>query len=155
MRYQTKYWARLKADLDSDRAMDPGFARHLREIARPRQISYQRLMAAHSGYPVGIEYKKKDRAQWAFILPDVSGDSAWRIQSFDEDGMIGHQCYSTLEEAAEELCINTVIDEGALDRLSQTPRWAAGVRRHEIRLAHSRGLISWNELLEQMAETIV
>lgn len=146
MRYQTKYWASLKNQPD----LETGFAKHLRKYARRQQIAFQLMMNQHEGMPVGVEYRKKDQPQWAFILPDASGDADWRIQTFDEDGIIGHNCYRTLLEAAEELSSSyPVMDQGALDRLAATNRWAKGVLRHEIRVLQARGLITWTEMLEK------
>jgi hypothetical protein len=148
MRYQTKYWSSLKTEYGD---IDPAFAKHLRQYERRKQIAFQLLMNTNDGMPIGIEYKKADYPQWAFILPDASGDAEWRIQTFDEDGMIGHNVFHTLAEAAEELSSSYgVLDLGALDRLAATPRWANGIRRQEFRLQHARGLISWTEMLERM-----
>lgn len=148
-RYRTKYWTSLRED---KRNLDKGFARHLREIARPSQISFVQLMQAVGGEIVGIECKKKSQDQWAFILPDVSGDQPWRIQNFDLDGFSGHHCYATLEDATEELVRSGfhLPDVGALDRTASQIRWTLGVKRLEIRTLFDRGLIDFREMCEKM-----
>lgn len=144
-RYRTKTWQRIR---DDKRMLNPHFAKHLRDVARPRQIAFQKLMTDTEGSPVWIEFKKADGSQWAFILPDLEGVHAYRMQSFDQDGFIGHTCYDSLQVAAEELSASgyTVMDRGALSRESHTVRWAIGVKRQELRLLFSRGKISWQEL---------
>ena len=148
-RYCTKYWKSLREDM---RDLDEDFARHLREIARPSQIAFVQLMQAVGGEIAGIECKKKTQDQWAFILPDVSGDQLWRIQYFDLDGFSGHQCYATLELATEELIRSGyyIPDAGALDRAASHFRWTLGVKRLEIRTLFDRGLIDFREMCEKM-----
>lgn len=149
MRYRTTTWARIR---ERNCELPTDFAKHLREVARPRQIAFQRLMTMSSGMPVGIECKSGRHEQWAFILPDMSGDSPWRIQNFDQDGFSGHSCYDTLQQAAETLVNDgyRVPDPGALDRCSTTLRWAIGVKRSEIRLLFNQGKITWAETLDRM-----
>lgn len=144
-RYRTTQWQRIR---DEKRTMNPCFSKHLREIGRRRQIAFQRLMASTEGNPVWVEFKKVDQGQWAFILPDLEGTYAFRVQSFDQDGFIGHTCYRSLQEAAEELVASgyCVMDRGALSRESHTVRWAIGVKRQELRLLFSRGKIGWQEM---------
>ena len=144
-RYRTKTWQRIR---DDKRVLNPRFAKHLRDVARPRQVAFQRMMAATRGNPVWVEFKKVDQAQWAFILPDLEGVHAFRMQTFDQDGFIGHSCYDSLQVAAEDLSSGgyTIMDQGALSRESHTVRWAIGVKRQELRLLFSRGKITWQEL---------
>jgi len=148
-RYSTSHWQRLTKDR---RDLDPGFARHLRDMARPRQIAFQRLMSMCDGNPVGIECKRESRDAWAFVLPDVAGESPFRVQNFDADGFSGHSCYDSLLEAVEALIGDgyRVPDPGALDRCSSTLRWAIGVKHSEIRLLFSQGKVSWTEMLDRM-----
>lgn len=149
-RYRTKYWQRLR---EEPRDLDAGFAKHLRECARPRQIAYQRLMSMCQGNPIGLECKSETREGWGFILPDVSGEYPWRIQAFDADGFIGHNCYNTLEDATEALIGDgyRIPDPGALDRCSTTLRWAIGTKRAEFRTLFNRGLLNWTEMLDKMS----
>ncbi len=148
-RYRTKFWASLR---EETRILDKGFARHLRAIARRSQIAFVQLMQAVGGEIVGVECKKEDQDQWAFILPDVAGDEPWRIQHFDLDGFSGHQCYSTLEAATEELVRSGYHrpDAGALDRCATQLRWKLGVKRLEIRTLFDRGLIDFKEMIDRM-----
>jgi hypothetical protein len=94
-RYRSRAWEHVRAS--SNRDIHDDFARHLRELVRPLQIAYQRLMSAYGGQPAGVECRLTNRDAWAFVLPDASDEMAWRIQQFDQDGFIGHLCFDTLE----------------------------------------------------------
>ncbi len=150
-RWRTTHWQHVRErELEIS---DPEFARHLREHARPAQIAFQRLMKHSDGEPWGIECKSRSREAWAFILPDVSGDSPVRAQFFDLDGFSGHFCYGSLIKAVEGMIADgyQVLDPGALDRVAGTERWAEGVRRCELRLQFNLGRITWVEMLERMS----
>jgi len=148
-RYRTSHWQRITEDR---RELDPGFAKHLREMARPRQIAFQRLMAMSEGNPVGIECKSESREAWAFVMPDVAGESPFRVQNFDAEGFSGHSCYDSLEKAVEAMIGDgyRAPDPGALDRCSTTLQWAIGVKRAEIRQLYNQGKLSWLEMLDRM-----
>ena len=124
MAHMTKAWMHAK-----DRSIDPEFGRYLRELVRPVQIAYVQMMEAHQGNPTGVEYRHhKDDERWAFVLEDAS-EAGFRIQFFDTFGVSGHQHYATLDEAVQEMLSQgfMIEDQGALDRMSQTPRWAEGI----------------------------
>jgi hypothetical protein len=148
-RYRSTYWQRLR---DDDGTLAPDFARHLRDCARPTQIAFQRLMAMTSGNPIGVECKSEARDSWAFVLPDVAGESPWRVQNFDADSFFGHQCHDSLQQAVEAMLGDgyRILDPGALDRCSSTERWATGVKRSGIRLLFNLGQIDWPEMLLRM-----
>lgn len=123
MAHMTKSWINAK-----DKTTDREFARYLRELVRPAQIAYARLMTKHSD-PSGIEYRhRKDEERWAFVLADASEPGA-RIQFFDTFGFSGHQHYASLDEAVQEMVGQGfhIEDAGALDRIAATPRWAEGI----------------------------
>lgn len=149
-RYQTTHWQRIR---NPDLTRDPGFARHLREIARPKQIAFQRLMSAYDGEPIGAECKARTREAWAFVVPDMSGSEyAFRVQYFDEDGFSGHDCHASLVKAVEDMLGQgyLTLDAGALDRCASTVRWALGVKRAGIRMKFNCGQISFQQMLEEM-----
>lgn len=142
--WKTNYWKRVT---DDSRDLDPAFARHLREIARPVQIAFTRLMRASSGDPVGFEVKCSSREAWKVILPEPvpAGDPQnWRVLSFDADGFTGHMVHKTIQDAAEDMLQAgfTELDQGALERCAGTERWARGLRVQELRDRVSRGEIS-------------
>ena len=146
--YRLRAWQRLREDT---RDLDPGFQKHLRECVRRKQIAFQRMMAATNGNPVGVEFRRESSESWGFVLPDVAGDAPWRVQAFDADGFVGHNCYASFEDATEAL-INDgyrVIDAGALDRCSRTLRWALGVKCSELRLLFNLGKLTWTEMIER------
>lgn len=112
-RFMMPFWARIK---DRENApSDPGFARHLRDLARGDQIAYVRLMREFDGDPVGIECRHRERAAWAFVLPNVSSDEAWRTQYFDADGFSRHACFNTVLEAVQAMVTEgyATADKGA------------------------------------------
>jgi hypothetical protein len=149
-RYRSASWERVCA---ASTRVPANFGRHLRDIARPLQIAYQRLMALYDGHPAGIECRMKDRESWAFVLPDASGSKAWRIQQFDQDGFMGHLCFDSLNEAVEDMLRMgyCVTDPGALDRTGSTTRWARGVRRAALMQKHQEGLITYRQMVEEMS----
>lgn len=136
-RYRTSQWERVRrAHLRSSSA----FAAELRKQERPRQVAFQRLMAAYDGEPVGIECRADGREAWAFVMRDMSGGKPWRMQCFSADGFSGHYCYSTLGEAVERMIAAgyRTPEPGILDRLAATEDWSIGMtyalilqRRHE------------------------
>ncbi len=149
-RYRSRAWEHVRAN--STRDIDDDFARHLREVVRPLQIVYQRLMSAYDGYPECIECRMKDRESWAFVLRDASDIKAWRIQQFDQDGFVGHLCFEGMEEAVEDMLRMgyCVPDAGALDRIGSTVRWAHGVRRAGVMQKHQEGLITYRQMVEEI-----
>lgn len=106
-------------------AADPEYARYLRQCTRRQQIAYVRLMQASKGYPVGVECRHYEMERWGFVLPSVSSKEPWRIQMFDRFAFAGHICYSTLDEAIENLVRMGfhIPDAGALNRASTTRSW--------------------------------
>ncbi|MEM5371885.1 hypothetical protein V4C53_38510 [Paraburkholderia azotifigens] len=150
-RYRSRSWENVRRACMKGLPAD--FARHLREVARPLQIAYHRLMSTFDGHPAGIECRIADRDSWAFVLPDSSGVKAWRIQQFDQDGFVGHLCFDSIEEAVEDMLRMgyCVTDPGALDRVGSTNRWAVGVRRAAIMQKHQEGLISYRQMVEELS----
>ncbi|GMG94665.1 hypothetical protein Cmtc_58850 [Cupriavidus sp. TKC] len=149
-RYRTRSWMRVCGE---DRDLDPGFAEHLRDAARPAQIAYQKLMGRHAGVPIGIECRSVSRDAWAFVLPDASSPCHFRVQYFDLDGFSGHAAHDTMLAAVEEMMGLGYrrIDSGALDRVASTARWALGVKRSAIMQRHQSGLIDWATCVAELS----
>jgi hypothetical protein len=147
-RYQTDHWQRVKASCLFE-VIEPDFVRYLREVSRPAQIAFQKLMSMSDGNPVGIECKSSTRAAWAFVMPNIAGDSDWKVQYFDEDGFSGHCCHATIVKAAEAMISEGYvdIDAGILEKVTTTNRWALGVQRLQLRDWFNQGLISYREML--------
>ncbi|MFP3637744.1 hypothetical protein [Paraburkholderia sp. SIMBA_054] len=148
-RYRTSSWERART---AHRRCKADFAAHLRRIAAPMQIAYQRLMSAHNGLPVGIECRMGSRASWAFVVSEMSSAEKWRVQYFDEGGFVGHGCYASIKEAVESMMRDgyRTPDPGALDRTASTPRWAVGMKRSAIRQRCQEGLITFPQMIEEM-----
>lgn len=146
--YVSSHWARIRA---RDAALDPGFAKHLREISRPTQIAYQILMSRYDGNPMGIECKSDSREGWAVVLPNLTDEGPVKVQYFDADGFSGHYCQSSMTKAVEQMISEgyRTIDEGILDRLVATERWSLGTKRQALRDQMNRGFITWNQMIEQ------
>ena len=131
MTYMTRSWMLLKHLAQKD--LNAGFAKYLRDRARPSQIAYVRIMTRHKGNPSGIEHRHASgQERWAFVLPDVGGEGM-RIQFFDLQGFSRHQCFRTLMEATDEMVMQGywIEDSGVLDRISITAVWAEGIARLE------------------------
>ncbi|WP_321907981.1 hypothetical protein [Burkholderia cepacia] len=132
------------------------FARIIREGARATQIAYQVIMSRYNGEPIGIECRRSDRDSWAFVLPEASGGLRWRIQQFDRDSFVGHLCFDSVPEAVEAMLDMgyRTIDEGALDKVASTDRWALGVRRSAIMQCHQEGKISYAQMVDELTTTV-
>lgn len=145
----TTHWARV-----AGKSRDEDFSRHLRKLARPKQIAYAKLMRHSEGNPVGVECVNKNGASWAVVMPNVktaANQEDWRVQVFDESGFCSHHCHPTLQEAVEHMLGSyPTVDEGALERVAATPQWALGIKTQELRDLHNRGGISFTEMCARM-----
>ena len=78
--------------------------------------------------PLGLELRQPAHDRWVAILPNPApGQAPYKLQHFTLSGLAGHQPYAR-PEAAYRAALRqgyTIPDPGALDRLSQTPAWAA------------------------------
>ncbi|MFC6281181.1 hypothetical protein [Polaromonas aquatica] len=150
-RYQTQQWMRIHSG-----SLEEGFKQHLIEQEAPQQKAFSDLMERYAGNPVGIECRSASRMAWAFVCPNVQTEYSkmpWRIQSFDENGMVGHECYKTFLDAVESMVGNyPVQDAGALDRVAATPAWTIGLRVQEVRDLLNRGLIGFAEFTNRCRE---
>ncbi|WP_236027663.1 hypothetical protein [Burkholderia aenigmatica] len=152
-RFRTRAW---KYARESGGRVSCQFARIIREGARATQIAYQAIMSRYNGEPIGIECRQSDRDSWAFVLPEASGGLPWRIQQFDRDGFVGHLCFDSVPEAVEAMLDMgyRTIDEGALDQVASTDRWALGVRRSAIMQRHQEGKISYAQMVDELTATV-
>lgn len=84
--------------------------------------------------------------QWLMILPDVSGEGRWRLQSFDPKGFSGHMVFGSKAEAIRFAATqrHTVRDDGALDRLQDTPEFQIGLYAADQLMQFNRGFISFD-----------
>jgi hypothetical protein len=146
--WKTDYWNRLTSD---SRDLDPAFARHLREIARPIQIAFTKLMRASNGDPVGFEVKSNTRQAWKVILPEplpAGATPLWRVLAFDADGFSGHSVHKTVQSAAEDMLQSgfAELDVGALSRCATSEQWSRGLRLQDLRDRVSRGEITVKDM---------
>ena len=80
---------------------------------------------------LGGEYETSP-GKFAVVLPDASEPGRVRVQSFDADGFSGHRAYDTLDDLVRDTVPHRGAwkpASGAVDRLSQEPRWQAGMAR--------------------------
>src|SRR5512135_312251 len=78
--------------------------------------------------PLGLELRQPASDRWVAILPNPApGQAAFKLQYLTLSGLAGHQPYASPQAAyrAARRQGYTEPDPGALDRLSQTPAWAA------------------------------
>lgn len=141
--YRTKYWQHLRTRSVS--VHQPEFNRFLRKTARPAQIAFAQIMRKHGGNPSGIEFRHHKTDRWAFVMPEVSAGTGWRIQYFSLDSFSSHHCFESLEEAVETMCREgfTVEDAGVLDALTPTVRWQQGILANDLVRQVNAGQISW------------
>lgn len=106
---------------------DP-FQAHLLRLSYESSVVYSAIMVEFDGSPLWVEFKHKTAARWAFVLPDLYVDGRYRVQFFDEDGMIRHHGAKSLQEAVETMVSEGYhsSDRGRLDVLSPTNRWKRG-----------------------------
>lgn len=106
---------------------DP-FQAHLLRLSYEKSVVYSAIMVEFAGSPLWVEFKHKNSARWAFVLPDLYEDGRFRVQFFDEDGMIRHHGANSLQEAVETMVSEgfQTSDRGRLDVLSPTNRWKRG-----------------------------
>lgn len=100
-----------------------------------------RLLDVRGGNLIGLELKSVSREQWAIILRDASEPGRFRCQLFDSRGFFSHRTRDTVAKVLEELVEDdfTVVDMGALRRLSMTQEWRDGMALvEEIRKFNSR-----------------
>lgn len=109
--------------------LGPSSDRFVLRMLRPAAIAFNELMSRHSGDPSGVEFRAGEAERWAFVLPDASQPSMYRVQVFDPRGFLSHHTEGSLAA-----CVETMVregyrteDAGALDRLARTPEWLRGV----------------------------
>lgn len=114
---------------------DRAFEQMLRELRETEARERQRLLDAHDGHLLGIEARNgRGQTRWAALLPEMSSpEYPVRIQYYDLDGLSGHSCFDSAEDALTEMVRNhyTEPDPGALGRLQQNPNWWESMRRAE------------------------
>jgi len=147
--WTTTFWKQVTDD--SDRTSE--FARHLREIARPAQIAFTKVMRFCQGNPVGIELKNPTADRWQVVLPEPvqeGGQPMWRVLSFDQHGFSGHDLHKSAILATEDAIQSgfTEPDHGALDRVTATSTWQRGMAMQELRDRHCRGELTYAAMID-------
>ena len=93
--------------------------------------------------------------QWVAILRNCNGPlGSWRIQRFDRDGFIGHQCYASKELAVANAARErfTQHDDGALDRLERTAAFRLGNAISDERDRLNASQLSFTAFLARVTE---
>lgn len=92
--------------------------------------------------------------QWALVLPDASEAGAFRWQSFDVKGFIGHATYPTLLDTIKEAFHSgyRTLDMEALYRVSDLPSFRRGNEVLAEVQALNAGQISFEQYIARVAE---
>lgn len=153
MLYLTPSWRRL---VSSDRTCrNDVFERHLREVTRPTQIRFTKMMRACNGQPVGFEFRHASREEWCVILPEPVPDGAeqtWRSLTFDRRGLHAHSAHKSVDVGIEQ-AIHAGFqdpDPGALDKVSAEPLWGIAQAQHDCRDQFFKKLISMEQYMAEM-----
>lgn len=149
--YHTKHMQHLLERYPLGQEDPDPFIQHLYETAEVSDIPFSQIMAEHEGNPSGIEYRQADGERWAFVLPDASEPGRFRVQYFDARGFSGHFTHNELVAAVEDMVRSgyRIKDLGALDRLSETNLWAAGIESSDLITKLNMGRIDFNEYATQ------
>lgn len=91
--------------------------------------------------------------RWKMILPDASEPGHWRTQAFDEKGFFGHATFASKELAIEEAAVSgySVRDDGALDRIQDTPAFQRGIFVSDLIRQVNSQQITHNEAEKRLA----
>ncbi|MEC4720414.1 hypothetical protein RY831_14725 [Noviherbaspirillum sp. CPCC 100848] len=152
--YHTKHMLHLIDRYPLGKEDPDPFVRHLYETAESCDNPFSQIMGEYAGNPVGIEFRQSDGERWAFVLPDASEPGRFRVQYFDSRGFSGHFTHNDLVAAVEDMVRSgyRVKDIGALDRLSETRQWAAGIESSDLITRLNSGKIDFAEFAtEQQA----
>jgi hypothetical protein len=138
-------------DVDADERTKQ-HEKYMRKITRQKQILFCKIMNKYSGNPLGVEFWRESTDSWAFIVENMDGGGAYRMQFFDRDGFFGHGYRESVASCMEELISQgyRLEDSNALETTSQTIRWKNGLKRASIRQKQENGLISFSEMLNEL-----
>ena len=117
----------------------PSFEKYL---AKLHQEAADRIAKIGPVEDIAIVKHETD-TRWQMILADVSGGTVWRTQTFDLNGFSGHSLFKDKAEAINDAAQSryTLRDDGALDRIQDTPEFQIGLYAAEqIRLVNMRQL---------------
>lgn len=134
----------------SSMVKDKGFALHL---ARIRQAK-ERAVAAIGNVDGCAIVKSKHREAWQMILADASEPGKWRIQTFDARGFTGHMVFRDKQEAIEYAATHDYFerDDGALDRLFDTPAFQRGLFSADLIRRIGMGQITFEQGNAELAQ---
>jgi hypothetical protein len=149
--FATRFMRNLEARYPLGKDDPDPFVKHLYETAEVCDVPFSAIMAKYEGNPSGVEYRQEDGQRWAFVLPDASEPGRFRVQYFDEKGFSGHYAHNDLVSAVEDMVRSgyRVEDIGALDRLSTTNLWAAGIETSDLITRLNMGKIDFKEYATQ------
>lgn len=114
-------------DADAEeRALKAG---NFKEVIRLRKERKKAERAAVGDITDGVVLRHEEGRRFVMVLPDVDGGGKWRIQRFDAQGFSGHMVFKDQEEALEAALGEgfKTRDDGAMDRMQDTPEWERGM----------------------------
>lgn len=150
--FMTPTWRRLVCGARTGRS--DAFEKHLREIARPTQITFVRMMKQCVGNPVGFEFRHELRETWAVVLPEPTpvDSDRWRMLTFDRRGFQGHLVFRSIDIAVEQMIHSGYRepDPGVLDRIVAEPLWGIAQAQHDCQSKVFSKKITLEEYLAEM-----
>lgn len=132
------------------RVRSKAFELHLARIHQAKQRAIEQI--ADVGECAIVS--NKAGTQWQMILQDASEAGKWRIQTFDDGGFSGHMVFKNKEEAVEHAAVHGYVlrDDGALDRLFNTPKFQRGLFAADLIRQVNMGLLRFEQANAQMAD---
>ncbi len=126
------------------------FENHLKKIRKESAGRIAKI--GHVGDIAIVKHESDSR--WQMILPDVSGGLFWRTQSFDLNGFSGHCVFKDKATAIQDAANArfTERDDGALDRIQDTPEFQLGLYATEQIQLLNFGEISYTTYVNRLSE---
>ena len=105
-----------------------GFYSELFKYAFKTAKSFNAVMTAQNGNPVGVEYQDSKGERYAYIAPEPGEKGKYRIQYFDKGGFSSHAVEKDLPTAVTELVRQGFTTEAkeSLDKVSGTLEFQRG-----------------------------
>ncbi|QCT95436.1 hypothetical protein FEV13_00360 (plasmid) [Stutzerimonas degradans] len=109
--------------------------------------SLESLLDLYAQHGLGLTLKHCRSDSWGILSEDPSEPGRYRWTLFGKDGFSGHCTQDTAELCVGDMLDDgfTILDMGALERLSGTVEWQRGMEVCAVIQACNAGLIDWQE----------
>jgi hypothetical protein len=130
----------------------PNLLERLAQIEEEREKRLQSMMGDLQDGAIFRSGRRDDA--FVMILPDLDGENRWRLQYFDSRGFSGHSLHPDQEAArrASAIAGYYIRDDGALDRIQNTPAFLRGNFVTDLIDKINAGTMGFAELEPRMAE---